>query len=276
MLTTAIIAFREFFEAFLIVGVFLGISQKLHLKKEMEIVLAAIIGIVLALALATGTYFLGEQARGIFTEKNTDTLESFLLIFSGIFIAYVVFSLHKVLRHNRGMTLIKVHKKLQDNVFDFSLFATIIFLVFREGFEVALFTASASLFSVFYQNMAGLFIGFTSAVILGFLTFFAYIRFSMGKILKVTEYLIILLGASLVQNGVTKFLATHFSINLSKIIAIPFKFLPDQESITGHLIQSLTGVDRDFSGAKLIIMVIYVAILYVFYVKKRKHQISIK
>ena len=49
MITTAVISFREFLEAFLIVGVFLGISRKLNLKKEFEIGLAVIIGIIFSL-----------------------------------------------------------------------------------------------------------------------------------------------------------------------------------------------------------------------------------
>ena len=42
MITTAVISFREFLEVFLIVGVFLGISRKLNLKKEFEINTVAI------------------------------------------------------------------------------------------------------------------------------------------------------------------------------------------------------------------------------------------
>jgi hypothetical protein len=45
MLTTLIIAFREFLEAFLIVGVFFGVSKKLNLKKEGEILFATAIGV---------------------------------------------------------------------------------------------------------------------------------------------------------------------------------------------------------------------------------------
>jgi len=100
MITTAVISFREFLEVFLIVGVFLGISRKLNLKKEFEIGLAAVIGICFSLLLATGTYFFGNQVRGILTEKNAELLESYLMIFSGLFLAYVIFSLHNVLRHS--------------------------------------------------------------------------------------------------------------------------------------------------------------------------------
>src|SRR3972149_4871345 len=97
MLATGLIAFREFLEAFLIVGVFLGISKKLKLKREVEIGLAAVVGIVVSLLMAIATYAFGDQARGILTEKNAELLESYLMIFSGFFLAYVIFSLHNMI-----------------------------------------------------------------------------------------------------------------------------------------------------------------------------------
>ncbi len=272
MLATAIIAFREFLEAFLIVGVFLGISRKLKLKKELEIGLAATIGIIFSLALTTGTYIFGDRARTILTEKNADFLESYLLIFSGLFIAYVVFSLHDVIRRGRGQTLIAAHQKLQQNTFDLTLFFTIIFLVIREGFEVALFTASASLFSVFMQNFLGLLIGFASASILGLATFFAYIKFPIGRVFKATEYTIILLGASLVQNGITKLFETHLNMHLSEILSLPLSFLPDKDSLIGHILQSLLGIDRNFSLMRLALMIIYIGFIYLLFIKRRKAQ----
>lgn len=269
MITTAVIAFREFLEAFLIVGVFLGISRKLNLKKELEIGLASALGFVIALLMATGTYLLGDKAHSILTERNTEYLENYLLVFSGLFIAYVVFSLHNVLRLQRGGTLIKAHQKLQSHSFDVSLFFTIVFLVIREGFEIALFTASSSLFAVFMQNFIGLIIGFGGATILGLLTFFAYIKFPIGKVFKFTEYMIILLGASLVQNGLNELLE-NVGIKLEEILSIPLKFLPDKHSVLGHLIQSFLGIDRDFSLSRLAIMALYIGLIYVLFLKKKK------
>lgn len=275
MLTTAIISFREFLEAFLIIGVFLGISRKLHLKKELEIVFAATLGIFISFLLAGGTYFFGNYTRNILTEKNADFLESYLMIFSGIFIAYVVFSFHNVLYKSRAGTLIKAQNKLQQNVFDVSLFFTIIFLVIREGFEIALFTASTSLFSTFIQNVYGLLLGFAAAISLGIATFFAYIRFPIDKVFKVTEYLIVILGASLVQNGITE-LFEHFNIHLSNILPIPLKFLPDGESVAGHMLKSFFGIDREFSLGRLLIMAFYILVIYLIFLKKRHLRLSRK
>jgi len=268
MITTAVISFREFLEAFLIIGVFLGISRKLGLKKELEIGLAAVIGIIFSLLLATGTYLFGNQVRGVLTEKNAELLESYLMIFSGLFLAYVIFSLHNVLRHSRAGTLIKAQQKLQENAFDISLFFTIVFLVIREGFEIALFTASTSLFFVFIQNFIGLMLGFVSASVLGIMTFFAYIKFSIGKVFKISEYMIIILGASLVQNGVTKLLKHGFNIDLSRILSFPLNFLPDKSSLIGHMMKSFIGLDREFSLAKLAIMAGYILIIYLIFLKK--------
>lgn len=268
MFTTAVIAFREFFEAFLIVGVFLGISKRLKFGREIEILLAAGLGFLISLVLASLTYVFGDYARAIFTQESAELLESYLLIFSGCFIAYVVFSLHTILRRNRAGTLIEAHKKLQTDAFDLSLFITIVMLVVREGFEIALFTASTSLFSVFMQNFLGLVFGFIGAAALGILAFVSYVTLPIGKVFRATEYLIILLGASLVQNGATKLFEHQFAFRLSSVLPLPVGFLPPEDTVAGHLIQSFFGIDNQFSGARLAIMAAYVVSVYMLFWKK--------
>ena len=270
MITTAVIAFREFLEAFLIVGVFLGISRKLNLKKETEIWFAAAIGVILSLLLSTIVYLFGDRAKNIFTETNSELLESYLMIFSGLFIAYVVFSLHSVIRKGRGTALITAHQKIQKNIFDLSLFLTIVFLVLREGLEIALFTASVSLFSAFMQNFIGLLAGFAAATALGTLTLMAYIKFPIGKIFKATEYMIILLGASLTQHGITELLEEYVHIDLSHILSFNLHFLPNTDTLIGHLIQGFFGIDQGFSFPRLMIMFLYIEIVYFLFFRKKK------
>jgi high-affinity iron transporter len=268
MITTAIIAFREFLEAFLIVGVFLGVSRKMHLKKEVEITLAAATGMFLSLLLITATYFFTGHARSVLTEQNADFMESFLLIFSGFFISYVVFSLHAVIGKSRHTLLKSAQNKMGQNVFDISLFLTIVFLVLREGFEIALFTVSVSLLSAFMQNVAGLFIGFFLSCAVGILTYYAYISFPLKRVFVVTEYMIILLGASLVQNGFTKLLQTRFHILLSGIVPFHLQFLPSEDSFLGNFLQSFFGIDSGFSLTRLSIMIGYVMMIYVLFLRK--------
>lgn len=270
MITTATISLREFLEAFLIIGVFLGISRKLKIKKEFEIVFAAFTGVILSLVLSTTIYIYGDRARGVLTRDRAELLESYLMIFSGFFLAYVIFSLHNILRRSRGGDIIKANSRLRKNSFNLSLFFTIIFLVFREGFEIALFTASSALFSEFMQNFIGLLIGFSLAAFLGISTFLAYVKFPINKIFKVTEYMVVLLGASMVQNGVTELVEQIFNIDLGRILSLPLTFLPEKESPAGHLIGSFIGLDRDFSLGRLIIMIIYITLIYFVFKKREK------
>jgi high-affinity iron transporter len=169
MISTFIISLREYLEVFLIIGVFLGISKKLNIKREKEIVFASLIGIIISIGLPIFVFLFSQQASRILTEKNAEILESYLMIFSGFFIAYVVFSLHNFFVLNRSKAIIKSHQKLQQNIFDLSLFLTIIFFVVREGFEIALFTATTSLFFKFIENLFGLILGFFVSFVFGVL-----------------------------------------------------------------------------------------------------------
>jgi hypothetical protein len=70
---------------------FLGISKKLNIKREKEIVFASLIGIIISIGLPIFVFLFSQQASRILTEKNAEILESYLMIFSGFFIAYFVF-----------------------------------------------------------------------------------------------------------------------------------------------------------------------------------------
>lgn len=274
MVPTLLISVREFLEAFLIVGVFLGISRKLELKREKEIYAAAGIGIILSVLMSVVVFSLGKSAGAIFTEKNADLLEGYLMVFSGFFLAYVVFSLHDFFVLRRSKLLIQAHQKMQQNIFDISLFLTIVFFVVREGFEIALFTATTSLFSTFMENMAGLISGLAISSILGLLTFFAYLKFPIGKVFKYTEYMIILLGAAFVKNGLHELFEVHLGIHLDHILPIRLAFLPSTDTVVGKFIQTMTGLQPGFSLAYLAIMATYCGVIYFVFLRKHYPQAS--
>jgi len=270
MFATFLISFREFLEAFLIIGVFLGISKKLGLKREREIVGASLLGIIISLILPTLTFLAGDRARIVLSERNADLLEGYLMIFSGIFLVYVIFSLHKFFILKRSQAVLKAHEKLTKNLFDVSLFLTLVFFIIREGFEIALFAGTTSLFSEFAQNMTGLLVGFAASCLLGILTFYAYVKFPIGRIFKFTEYLIILLGASFVTNGTNELVEVYFHTHLSKILPLHLWFLPTSSSMIGHMIKTMFGLEQHFSFVKLGIMGSYIFLVYFLLIKKPK------
>ena len=269
MISIFIISLREYLEVFLIIGVFLGISKKLNIKKEKEIILASFIGIIISIILPIFVFVFSRQASRVLTKKNAEALESYLMIFSGFFIAYVVFSLHKFFVFHRSKEIIKSHQKLQQNIFDLSLFLTIIFFVVREGFEIALFTATTSLFFKFIENLFGLILGFFVSFVFGVLTYFGFLRFSINKVYKLTEFLIIILGASLVKNGLTELLEIYFDIDLKNILPIKLAFLPHQATFFGHLLKNNFGLQQDFSLIMLFIIASYFILVRILFLKKR-------
>jgi hypothetical protein len=107
---------------------------------------------------------------------------------------------------------------------------------------------------------------------LGTLTFLAYIRLPIGKVFRATEYMIILLGASLVQHGISEMVEIHLDLHISDMLPMPLNFLPDKETLVGHLLQSMTGIDREFSFIRLTIMGIYVGVIYLLFVKRRRNS----
>lgn len=258
MLTTFTIALREYLEAFLIIGVFLGISKKLKIKREKEILLASLIGILLSIILPLFTFYFSNLASKVLTKKNSEILEGYLLIFSGIFISYVIFSLHKTIHQITDKNLLQVHSKIKDNLFDFFLFLLIVFFIVREGFEIALFTATTSLFSSFSQNLAGLILAFFTSFLLSLLIYTSFIKISFSKIYKITEWLILFLGAAMINNGVNEILEGYFNLKLSFFLPIKILFLPEKSTFIGHFLKNLFALQRDFSFVSLLIIFSYI------------------
>jgi len=86
--------------------------------------------------------------------------------------------------------------------------------------------------------------------------------------------MVILMGAALVQNGMTKLFETSFNIQLSTIVPLHLTFLPNEDSIMGHLLQSFLGIDRELSGIRIAIMLIYIAVLYLLFRKARNDRFA--
>ncbi len=265
MISSFIIAFREFLEAFLIAGVFFSISRKLSLGREKEIILAVVIGILISFLLPVGSFYFSWQVSKVFTEQRLELLEAYLYIFSAFFLAYVIISLHSFVKTRAGSMILKAHQKIRKDVFDLSVFLTIIFLTVREGFEIALFTATVSLFSEFLYNLIGLVAGFLAAGILGVLIVFSFVKISLQKVFKITEYLILLVGAGFFKNGVAELLEIYAGVELADFFSINLGFVPDKDSLIGSLIFSLTGFEKEFSFPLLLLMLFYLlAVLFFF------------
>ncbi len=271
VLTIAILAFREFFEAFLIVSVFFGVSKRFDLKQEKELLLATTSGLAISVLLPVIVFLLGPTFKSLTSHENAELFEAYMLTFSGFFIAYVVFSMHKFLEPKRNQVLKQVKEKLiQKEAFNVSLFLTIVFFIAREGFEIAVLSAATTVFSDFMSNIAGLFIGFVAAGIVGAGLYFSYLKIPVCKIFQYTEYTIILFGAAMVKNGLAELVEQYMHIKVADLLPINLAFLPSDETFVGHIVKQLFGFEQGYSLVMLGIMGIYIAGMYLLFLRPVK------
>src|ERR1022692_2171093 len=99
MVPVFIIAFREFLEAFLSVGVLLGIATRFKLQRTNSILGGAIVGFLVVFILATIIFGTDTLFIKHLPKDSFDLIKGWLFISSSIFVAYAVFSLHKILSH---------------------------------------------------------------------------------------------------------------------------------------------------------------------------------
>lgn len=274
MAATLLISFREFLEAFLIIGVFLGLSRSLNLKKEKEIIGASLLGIGISLVLPVAAYLLGDRVKAVLTEEKMEILEGYLMVFSGFFIAYVVLSLHKFFAARRDLSIAQARKSMTAGTFDAALFGMILLFIVREGFEVALFTGTTSLLTSLSENMAGLALGFAFSGLASLAIFLLYTKFPIGKIFRATEYLIVFLGAAFIKNGLSEMLEIHFNVNLADMLPLHLAFLPDKEGMFGHALNSILGIERGLSLAHVALMLAYGLGIYLLLMRDQKSYSS--
>jgi high-affinity iron transporter len=261
MFTTFSFAFREYLEVFLIIGVFYGISQKLAPKAVNYIKKASLLGVSIALLLPVLFFSIGTNIKQIITSANQELFEGFVMVASALLLAYVVISLHSFFNKHRSKTILETHKKLTEEVYDKTLFATIVLLIAREGLEIGLFTASTSLLTSFSYNMFGLLLGFVCAAIIGYAFNTALLRASVSRLFVFTQWVILVQGAALLQRGVAKLLEAFGIIDIAAVGSFALQFMPNDETFIGELIKAFTGLTPEYSVAKLCITLGYVAIV---------------
>lgn len=116
----------------------------------------------------------------------------------------------------------------------------------------------------------GFFAGLLVASIFTILTFLGLLKFSLNKIYKATEYIIIFFGASMVKNGVKKVLEIQFNFYLEKILPLTFRFLPEKKTFFGHFLNNFFGVEKNFSLIYLVIIIAYFYFVKKILIKKSK------
>jgi FTR1 family protein len=216
MLPVFIIAFREFLEAFLSVGVLLSISAKFNLRRTKSILGGAVAGFFVVFILATIIFGADSSVLKHFPKNSFDLMEGWLFTLSSLFIAYAVFSLHKILTHYSNEDAKKIETKVSQYKAAFWLLPFTAFLfVFKEGCEAIFFNVSNGLFYTFNEDLTGFGLAFIAAMCCGLLIRKFLTLVSLKRIFRITEVFIIFVGVNAMTEGLETLASYYFHLDIS-------------------------------------------------------------
>lgn len=251
MLASAIVIFREMLEIVLIVGIILAATREIP-GRFRWIVAGFAGGISASIVVAVFTDVISEFAEGV----GQEVFNAAILFTAAFFIGWTVLWMS---RHAREM---KTHfKRVGDAIVEgklpyYSLSFVIALAILREGSEIVLFSygmlASGQSASVL---LAGGLLGGCAGVALGLLIYFGLIALPARYFLRVTSWLLVLLVAGLMSQGVGFLLAAGYLEGFSAA-AWDSSWLLSDEGVMGKSLQALLGYTAKPAWAQLLIYIL--------------------
>jgi len=216
MLPVFIVAFREFLEAFLSVGVLLSISAKFNLQRTKGILAGSVVGFIVVFILATIIFGADSSLLKHLPKSSFDLIEGWLFTASGIFVAYAVFSLHRILSHYQQEDVKKIEADVTKYKLSYWLLPFTAFLfVFKEGSEGIFFNVTNGVFYTFGQDLTGFGLAFVAALLCGLIIRKFLTLISLKRIFRITEVFIIFVGVDAITEGLETLATYYFHADVS-------------------------------------------------------------
>ena len=196
-LSATLVVLRESFEAFLIVGILLGIVRKLGAPDlRTRVILGTVAGILASVAVGALLLALAEELR-----KDSKVWVEFLAAYLAVgVLTYMVVWMYKHTQHLLGGMHERVKAALTTGALG-ALFLIPFIAVVREGFETVLFLAADPAAPEGLALVGSVLAGLVAAMLLGWLLFSGVVRLSVEKFFAATGVLLVLFGAWILRYG---------------------------------------------------------------------------
>jgi high-affinity iron transporter len=271
MLSTFLIALREGLEAALIVGILVAYIVKTGRKNLLTPVWSGV-SIALVASFALGGFLSFTSAE--LTDRGEQFFAGTTSFLAVGLVTWMVFWMKRAARTLRDELHGKVDNALA--VGPFALAAAAFFAVAREGLETSLFV---------YTNFrtvdttpgatAGLILGLTTSVVLGYLIYQRSIKLNLSKFFTITGVALIVVAAGVLSYGVHEYQElgwlpgeTSFAWDISSWMA--------KDSIPGTLLGGTVGFDVNTSWVQLILWASYLALVLRLYLKPAEQKVLVK
>ncbi len=252
MIAAILLAFREGVEAALIIGIILGVLNRIgQTQLNRYIWLGAALAGGLSLLLASLLLGLGLEFEG----TGEQIFEGTVMLLAASVLTWMLFWMKTA-----GKTLSRNIEHKAKNALKTGgggLLALSFFTVLREGVELALFLLAIGQTSKPATLLSGELIGLGGAAILGWLVFSSSHRMSLRGYFRITNILVVVFTAGLIANSASEFIESGLIPAISNSIWNLNGLLPDTSQL-GLLLKALVGYH---SAPSLTVVLFYFAYL---------------
>ena len=195
--SAALVVLRESFEAFLIVGILLGLVAKLGAPQQrMRILLGTLAGVVASVVVGAILLTLAEDLR----EEYEVVFEAAASLLAAGVLTYMIVWMYKHTQELMGGMHARVKAALESGALG-ALFFIPFIAVLREGFETVLFLAAGPDAPTGLGLWGALAAGIAGAALLGWLLFSGIVRLSVERFFAVTGVLLVFFAAWILRYG---------------------------------------------------------------------------
>ncbi|GAB4492573.1 MAG: FTR1 family protein [Anaerolineales bacterium] len=256
MLASFLLSLREGLEAALIVGIVLGVLNKVQRRDlSAPVWLGAASAAGLALISALALNWLGMELSG----RAEQIFEGVVLLFAAGVLTWMIFWMRRTSLNLKS----EIEAKTQQALRGGGLFALAFLSVFREGIELALFLLAVRQTVSPLQTIAGAALGLFAAVTLGLVLFSSTRRLNLRLFFNVTNLLLIIFAAGMVGLGIHELneagiipAVTEHLWNLNGVL--------DEKSELGLLLKALFGYNGNPSLTEVLGYLSYLGGIFTF------------
>lgn len=253
MLPSFLLAFREGLEAALIIGIALGVIQKIK-RPELTrpLVMGTLSAVIVSILVAYFLNLIGAQFEGVAEE----IFEGIVMLSAAGLLTWMIFWMQQQSVFMKQKIELEVKSASRNKTGKSAIFGLAFLAVGREGIELALFLTAARASVGAIPTWLGAVVGLGAAIAAGWLLFRSTAQLPLKSFFAVTNILLLLFAAGLVAHGV------HELNEAGWIPAIiehfyDINFILNEKSTVGAIMTALFGYNGNPSLTETISYLLY-------------------
>jgi len=269
MLPSFILSLREGIEAALIIGIILGVLNKLS---QQELKSSMWRGVLLAVGLSVA-FGIGLNAIGMeFSGRFEEIFEGLAMLLAAAFLTWMILWMQReggqLQREIENRTVQATYRRGSTALFFLAFLA-----VFREGIELALFLIATRMATDPVSVLVGASLGFSAAILLGWLLFTSTRRLNLKRFFQITNVLLLFFAAGLVAHGVHELNEARWIPTIIEPVWDINHIISDNSQV-GSIFKALFGYNGNPSLTEVLAYVGYFAVLGIIIFRSQRNLIK--